>query len=34
MIRLPYREGARTLAFTLAADEAIQSGRSVAVPEV
>jgi hypothetical protein len=34
MIHAPYREGVRTLALTLAADEAIQTGRPVAVPKV
>ena len=34
LVRASYREGVRTLAFTLAADEAVRTGRPVAVPRV
>lgn len=34
LIRSPYRDGVRTLALTLAADEAVRTGRSVPVPRV
>lgn len=34
LVRSPYRDGVRTLALTLAADEAIRTGRTVAVERI